>query len=69
MHSGKKRRIIWDYSVFDSIKTRLGLSEKRDDQIHIFLSTSALGTIPTGPPITKISHMFISNYEVNVYSG
>ena len=69
MHSGKKRRIKWNYAVFSAIKTRLGLSGKRDDQIHLFLSTSALGTIPTGPSIRSIADMFISNYDVNNRPG
>ena len=66
MHSGKKRRIIWDYSVFGAIKTRLGYDGKRDDQIHIFLTNAGLGKIPSGPPIKSIGDMFISNYEVNI---
>ena len=69
MHSGKKRRIVWDYSVFGAIKTRLGLSDNRDDKIHLFLTTAALNTIPTGPQISSIGDMFISNYDVNIYAG
>ena len=67
IHSGKKRRIIWDYNIWKNIKQRLGLIQKSDYDSSIFLEQNALENIPTGPPIQKIDDLFKSIYEVNIY--
>ena len=69
MHSGKKRRVIWDYSIFRTIKKRMGLEGESDTKIHIFIDSNTLSSIPTGPPIRELGDIFISNYEVNTYNN
>jgi len=68
MQSGKKRRIIDDYSVFSKIKTRFGIQEVKDADLIVFLGSGGLGAIQSGPPINKLGDVFKSSYEVNMYT-
>lgn len=67
LQSGKKRRIIDDYTVWRGIKNKFGISTVQDIEIIIFLTVGGLKAIPTGPPINSIRDIAKSNLEVNMY--
>ena len=67
MHSGKKRSIRDDYAFYSKIKNRLGMKDLKDTEIVVFLYPSGLNSVLDGPPVRKISDLFISSYEVNMY--
>ena len=68
MQSGKKRKIIDDYSVYAKIKNRFGIKSLQDSDIIIFLGTGGLNAIQTWPLINRVSDIFKSPYEVNMYT-
>ncbi len=67
MHSGKKRRITDDYSVWSKIKNRFGMKDLKDTEIIQFLYPGGLNAIADGPKITRISDLFLSAFEINMY--
>ena len=67
MHSGKKRRITDNYSIWSKIKNRFGLNLINDSDIIIFLYPGGLDAIADGPKISRVQDLFISSYEVNMY--
>lgn len=73
MHSGKKRRIPWDYSLYLPIKRRLGYitseEEISDNKYTIKVSQSTLSGIPDGPPLLDVQGLFAPIYDVNTYNG
>ena len=68
MHSGKKRRITDDYSIWAKTKNRLGMVSLKDSDVIIFLWPGGLNAINDGPPIYRVQDLFISSYEVNMYT-
>ena len=68
MHSGKKRRISDSYELWSKIKNRFGMSTLKDSDILLFLYPGGLDAIADGPRISRVKDLFISSYEVNMYT-
>ena len=43
------------------------MKDLKDTEIVVFLYPSGLNSVLDGPPVRKISDLFISSYEVNMY--
>ena len=67
MHSGKKRLISDNYTLYTNIKNRLGMKDLKDSDIILFLWPGGLNAISDGPPISTVQDLFISSYNVNMY--
>jgi len=67
MHSGKKRPVSGEYTLYSKIKNRLGMKGLKDSEVIVFLWPGGLDSIAEGPPVDKIQDLFISSYEVNMY--
>ena len=73
MHSGKARRIPWDYGMYLPIKRKLGYNpptgEISDDTYALRVSPSTIASLPKGPRLHSIDTLYISSYDVNIYGG
>ena len=68
IHSGKRRRITDNYEIYAKIKNKFGMKTLEDKDVIIFISSNALDTILTGPPVSKVKDLFKSYFEVNTYT-
>ena len=73
MHSGKARRIPWDYGMYLPIKRKLGYipptGEIADDTYALRVSPATIAALPKGPRLHSIDTLYISSYDVNIYGG